>query len=404
LIQTAAPSTNRADVYRVSIAFLGFIFIGMPPAVLGIATPYIATEFGLTLDTIGILLVTYTISYFIISSITGRLLARFGAAKLLIASAILPALGLIGYGLAPSWGAIIALSFVVAAGAGLIDTGMNIFFAAHYGPRLMNWLHACYGIGATIGPLMITAILNVGGVWRTAYLGVATFFGILTVLFLLTRGYWDDTNMMASGDDDAKGMPASATLRLPLVWVGILIFFLLAGLESVPGQWSFALFTTERGVTEATAGLWVSIYWASFTVSRIIFGIIVSWVNPRNLVWACVLGSVVGGLLYAWNPGNTVGFIGLAVSGFFIAPLFALLITNTQKLLGSAHAPNAISFQVAAASAGFGIVPGIAGVLGERGGLETIPPFYIILAVLLVVLYGLSLSPRLAFRRESSTG
>ncbi len=400
MTQAVTPS-KQADILRVSIAYLSFIVIGMPPAVLGIATPYITQEFGLTLDTIGVLLVTGTVSYFVVSSISGRLIPRVGMGRLLVASAIIPCIGLIGYAIAPSWIMIVGLSILASAGAGLIDTGMNIYFAAHYGPRLMNWLHASYGIGATLGPLIITAILNGGGVWRTAYIVVAICYGLLAVLFGLTRSRWEDLNLADSSGESSRGAPAAATLRLPLVWIGIVLFFVYAGMENVPGQWSFALFTTTRGVVPEVAGLWVSIYWASFTVGRIIFGIIVSWMNPRTLVWICVLGTFAGAILYNWNPSNTVGFIGLGAAGFFIAPIFALLITDTQKKLGPAHAPNAIGFQVAAASAGVGLLPGFAGILGERLGLEVIPTFYIILAVLLIALYAISLNPRLVFRRET---
>jgi len=37
-------------------------------------------------------------------------------------------------------------------------------------------------------------------------------------------------------------------------------------MEGSAGQWPYTLFTEARSVAPATAGLWVSIYWASVTV------------------------------------------------------------------------------------------------------------------------------------------
>ena len=57
------------------------------------------------------------------------------------------------------------------------------------------------------------------------------------------------------------------------------MFFIYAGLEATPGQWVFTCFTQARGIAEETAGLWVSIYWGSFTIGRIFFGAIITRLN-----------------------------------------------------------------------------------------------------------------------------
>lgn len=398
----STASSTRFD-FRVVIAYLSFIVIGLPGALLGVATPHIRESFGLPLDAIGVLLFSNTIGYFIASSTSGRVLARFGPGTLLVITSIVAALGFVGYILAPSWWVMVVCGVVVGLGMGYIDAPMNIFFAANYGPRLMNWLHACFGIGATLGPLLITEILKAGGVWQNAYVVLIGLYILLAILFGVTRNSWNDSKLSASSDSSTNGKSARATLGLPIVWVGIAVFVIYASLEMIPGQWSTDLFVTARGVLFETAGLWVSIYWASFTVGRIVFGAIVTWLDAGKLVWACIGGALVGGSLYAWNPVNTVGFVGLALTGFFLAPIFALLITRTQERLGPEHAPNAIGFQVAAAGLGIGVLPGLAGVLAERSpiGLEIIPLFFVGLTITLVVLYYVYLSPRLAVRDTS---
>lgn len=402
--------SNQPDAIRVGIAYLSFIIIGMPSAMLGVAfDPAIRNTFNIGLDALGVLTTTVMFSYFVTSFISGRLVARFGIGLPLAAASALTCVGLIGYAIAPSWLFMVFCGVLVGAGAALVDATMNIYFAAHYGPRLMNWLHASFGLGAALSPLLMTAILNGGGVWRSGYIILAVSFAVLSALFAMTRALWTDANLVTDHETSKASAPARATLMLPLVMIGISFFFLYGGQETIPGYLSFSLFTDARRVTAETAGLMVSIYWASFTIGRVIFGLLVSWIKPRTLLNICVAGTVIGALLFWWRPAsgselalndasNIVAFIGLAIFGFTVGPIFALIITSTQERLGPRHAPNAIGFQVAAASIGGGVLPGLAAGLATNNGLEIIPVLLIGMTFFAVLLYIASTRPALSLQ------
>jgi fucose permease len=105
-----------------------------------------------------------------------------------------------------------------------------------------------------------------------------------------------------------------------------------------------------------------------------------------------MIGIIGGAVLLALPPSdadNTLGVIGLLIGAFAMSPLFALLVTTTQERLGPAHAPNAISFQVAAASAGIGILPALTGLIAE-GTPSAVPIIWILLSVLLLVFFEVS--------------
>jgi fucose permease len=165
------------------------------------------------------------------------------------------------------------------------------------------------------------------------------------------------------------------------------MFFAFTGLEVSGGQWPYTLFTEARAVPPATAGFWVSVYWASLTVGRILFGLAARRVRTVHLLRATMLGCVCGTALIWWNPAQTVSFLGLALLGFSLAPIFPLSISDTPRQLGARHAPNAIGFQVAAASLGIAVLPGLGGVLAERVGLEVIGPYLVALAVAMFTLH-----------------
>lgn len=400
----------------VGIAFFSFAVLGVPGALLNVAwSPSIRTTFGLSLAAVGTLLLAGTLGYAAASFASGRLMGQMGVARLLAFCAVLGTLGSLGLALAPSWWVMVLFSLLLGTGAGMLDGAMNIYFAANYGPRLMNWLHASFGAGATLAPLAITAILKYGGSWRLGYSLAALLYGALTVLFVLTAGRWrlsapgvgcsvfgvgcsdqtDQTdptehptpNTQHPTPDTLVLATAWETLQLPLVWLGIALFLSYTGLENSAGQWSFSLLTASRHVAPEIAGVWVSIYWGSFTAGRIFFGAIVKWVRPAALIRGCLAGAVLGSALLGWKALGSAAFLGLALFGFSLAPIFALMITGTQERLGPLHAQNAIGFQVGAAALGVGILPGLAGVLAKNRGLEIIPPFLLAVTILIIVLF-----------------
>jgi len=71
-------------------------------------------------------------------------------------------------------------------GAGGIDSSLNAYVARHYGPGLMQWLHASYGVGVTTGPLIMTAAITHFQNWRLGYLLVGAVQLILAVTFWIT--------------------------------------------------------------------------------------------------------------------------------------------------------------------------------------------------------------------------
>lgn len=393
LISDSTAADRRKDLLVVGISYASFVILGMPSALLGVAWPYMRDQFELPQDAVGALLATVSITYFLASFISGKLVTRYGIIYPLIASGALAALGMLGYILSPSWPLIVMFGLVVGFGGGLLDAGMNILFAANYGAKWMNWLHASFGLGSMLGPLMMTWVIKSGASWIIGYGVIITALILLTAAFVLTRGHWSIAQA-GSATVSSGGASARSTLRLPIVWLCVGLFFAYAGLESSAGQWSFPLFSESRGVAPDLAALWVSIYWGSFTVGRIFFGFIVNRFKTITMIRVCLAGMLAGGVIYWWSPAPEIGFVGLALFGFTLAPIFALLVTYTQERLGPHHAPNAIGFEIAAASVGVGTLPGLAGFLAARSGLGIVPPFILVFSVFMVVMYELMISPR----------
>jgi fucose permease len=369
----------------VILAFLAFISLGLPDTLIGVAWPSIAAEVAVGLDALGFLLIASTMGYLTATFNTGRLITGLGVGMLLAFSTLATSAALFGIALSPVWWLIVGLGVLLGAGGGAIDAGLNTYAATNFSPRTMNWLHACYGIGATIGPAVMTFVLSNGMSWRAAYGLVGAVQLLLMLCFFFTQRLWSSSPQTTQGE--VPHVPLLQTLRLPRAWLGALIFLVYVGLEVSASQWSFTLFTESRGVSLETAGYWVSGYWGSLTLGRITIGFIANRIATHQLLLTAMCGALLSTLLIWLNPTSWLALGGLGLLGFSLATIFPTLMSDTPNRLAAAHVPNAVGLQMACSSLGISVVPAIVGLIGTNVGLEWISFSLVVLAVMLIGLY-----------------
>lgn len=382
---------RKTSLLLIGLAFLGFISIGLPDGLLGVAWPSMRAYFGLPLDALGGLLALYTAGYLLASFSSGGLLARLSVGALLALSCLATGLSLIGYALAMWWWMVMALATLAGLGAGAIDAGLNTFAAIHFSARLVNWLHAFYGIGAFSGPLLMTALLEGGRAWQLGYAIVGVGQLALALCFGLTRRQWSNSDnsetQPAATAETASRASLFSTLRLPLVWLSVAAFFFYTGIEAAAGAWAYSLLTEARAIPLMTAGLWVSIYWGGLTAGRVVSALLARRVPVRAWLRGCLIGQAVGAILL-WADLSDLGNAGgLALLGLALGPVFPSLIATTPARLGARHTANGVGFQIAAAALGQALLPALVGVLAQQFTLEIIGPALFVAAAILFALH-----------------
>jgi fucose permease len=361
----------------VILAYIAFIALGMPDGLLGVAWPSIRVSFSIPLDAIGMLLAAAVSGYMTSSFLSGPLIARMGVGKVLAASCALTGLGLLGYTLVPMWWMMVLLGVFAGLGAGAIDAGLNTYVASHFGEGLMQWLHASYGIGVTLGPIIMTIALTTLNSWRVGYRVVGGFQLFLAACFVLTLAMWDQKGA-STGVEEPKRLtdyktPMGETLRQPRVWLSALLFFLYCGAEVALGTWAYTLLIESRGIDPTVAGFWAGSYWATFTVGRVVAGVFAKRLGVNRLVLGGLIGAFLGAALLSWNPFAAANLLGVALIGFAIAPIFPALMSGTSQRVGAHFAANTIGLQMAATGLGTAVIPSLVGVLARRSSLEIIP-------------------------------
>lgn len=377
------------------LAYLGFISLGLPDTVLGVAWPTIRHTFDLSQSGMGVVLAFGMGGYIASGLVAGRLVRRLGVGGLLAASCALVAIAETAYATAPAWVIFFPFAVLWGIGSGAIDTALNAYAARHLPVRHVNWLHACWSVGATIGPVIMTAALSWTGSYRPGYVTLAMLLGGMALAFTLTRRSWDD-GADAAGAAAAASEPPPApvsvgqALRRGRVWLHIALFFIYTGLETSAGQWCFTIMREGRGLSLETAGAWTSAYWGSILVGRVVLGFVVDRVGPDRLLRICTVTAVAGALAFALDAGAP-GRLGLLVLGVSLAPLYPTLMARTPARLGSSVTAHAVGFQVSAATLGAATLPATAGLLAAERGVGVVAFAVAGLAVLLLFLHELVL-------------
>ncbi len=372
------------------LAYAAFIALGMPDGLLGVAWPSIRTSFSLPLDALAMFFPATVSGYMISSFSSGPLVSRWGIGRVLAFSCALTGVALAGYTLVPAWWMMVLLGVLAGLGAGAIDAGLNSYVAAHFNEGLMQWLHAFYGIGVTLGPVIMTLALTWLNSWRTGYRAVGGFQFFMAVAFVLTLSMWNHKSEHYSEQEPKRLTDYKTsmieTLQRPAAWLSALLFFVYVGVEVSYGTWTYSLLVESRGIDPELAGAVAGSYWATFTVGRVLAGLYARKAGIALTVQASLAAALAGTVLLIWNPAQFVNLLAVALVGLAIAPIFAALMSATVYRVGTKHASNTIGIQMAASGLGTAVIPGTLGILATRFSLEVIP---ICLALVLLILFGL---------------
>src|SRR6266702_4262014 len=156
---------------QVGLAFFAFILIGANDGALGVLIPSMRQYYSIDKATIGLLFLFQTIGYLLAAFNSGLLVERLGNRRFLMLGVASFLLGVVALSLMLPFMIILIMMLPLGFGIAIIDAGLNTYIASR--PRnaaLLNYLHAFYGTGALLGPVIASTILSIRGGWNSIYL------------------------------------------------------------------------------------------------------------------------------------------------------------------------------------------------------------------------------------------
>lgn len=370
---------------KIALAFFAFIMIGANDGAFGVLLPSISAHYKVDNATIGFYFLASTVGYFLATFNNGLLIEKLGYRRFLALGAIIFLLSAGTISLMPPFFILLTCSLLLGAGVAMLDAGLNTYIAAlPNNTSQLNYLHAFYGIGAWLGPVVASGVLAIQWGWNSVYW---IWVGMSLVVLLGFVAIFKERLPALKGETRAEGNILVATLRLRIVWLAAFFLLVYVGSEVSLGTWSFSLLTRERHGSLLISGWIVSGYWFGLTLGRLVMGKIAQKIGDRRLIEGSLVGVVIGLLLTWWGPNAFVSAAGLWIAGFSLGPIFPTTIALMSNMVTSRLLGGAIGFMTSLGSMGAALFPWMAGNLAQHLGLWSLLPFVMLLSICMLGLW-----------------
>lgn len=365
------------------IIYLTFISLGLPDSLLGVSWPEMARNFSVPYSAAGIISMTISICTILSSLSTMKLVAKLGTGKLVLLSVLATAIGIVGIGFTQNYAFLIFFALPMGLGAGAIDTSLNQYVALHFRAHHMNWLHAFWGIGATLGPITMGAVMRGGHSWRFGYWIIGGIQLFLVAVLFFSLPLWEEEKKTGKNKSNQSNLKFVDAFKIPGVPFALLSFIFYVGTEATIGLWGSSFLIDIKGISVSSASFIVSIFYASLTVGRILSGFITFWLSNKKLLIISELSLLVGIIIIGIGSGSML-YLGFALIGLGCAAIFPTMLHETPKRFGDQNSGVIMSLQLALAYVGTTLLPPLLGVLTQTYSMSLFPIFLFIYGIILL--------------------
>ncbi|MEU8175180.1 MFS transporter [Microbispora hainanensis] len=375
----------------VALSYVTFVLVGLSSGVGGVLLPAQIDDYGLDKATIGTQFFAFSAGFMLSGSTAGPLIHRLGIrASLILGGGTFALAGLLT-AVRPPFLAFLVIQIVAGYGTGIFESVLNAYLTDLPGATtLLNRLHAFFGVGALLGPLLATWILTFLP-WTAVWLVLALVCLPLLIGFYLTLPA-REAPPPATAEEHAErsGLLATAS-RQPAVLLGAVFLAVYVGLEISVGNWGFSFLVDEHGQSGLLAGYTVSGYWLGLTLGRFLISPIATrlGMTATGMTFLCLAGVTLSTTLAWLVPGAVMASVSFVLLGFWLGPIFPTTMAVAPRLTVARLVPTAIGLINGVSVIGGAVFPWLAGAIAQGIGAWTLPPFAVALALLQLVIWWL---------------
>ena len=338
-------------LFILVVIYVVFISLGLPDSLFGAAWPVVHKDFGIAESFASFYGIITGVCVGGVSFIAGKVIRKFGTPLVTLVSTLLTVLGLFIMSASPNIIVMMLGAVVLGYGAGVIDTALNNFVSLHYKSQHMNWLHAFWGIGVTISPLILSLFLSdETDSWRNGYRVIALMQLSIAVVIAISLKKWrtvkeTDTAEEAS-TENKKGL--IEILKIKGVLTSLLSQGLYCSMEFILGTWGASFLVHIHALAPDEAAKWISLYFCGITVGRIISGFISIKASDNTMIRLGIATSFAGIILLALPIGK-ISLFGLLLIGVGFGPIFPSVLHSVPDRFGKEYSADITGFHMGGA-------------------------------------------------------
>ena len=374
------------SILLLVVIYMSFISLGLPDSMLGAAWPMIYPTIGADVSMAGFISMTACIGTVISSLSFSKIARHFSTRAITSVSIFVTSLALFLISKATSIYMMLPISLLLGLGGGCVDSALNNYVSLHYSTGAMSFLHGFWGVGTTIGPILLGILTPLGYTWRTGYVSLSAIQGVILILSLLAFPLWKlkekENQKEGISEDNTKVVSTKEAIKRNGAVYALLGFFAYCALENTIMVWN-ATYMVSGGLLESKAASFSSLFFWGTTIGRIMTGFVadkygdafMNRVGGVVLILAIILTTIVP-VEFFW--------IVLLLLGLGCAPFYPMMMHQTPRLYGVDASPSLIGLQMASAYVGSTLAPPVFGFISKYLGMWIFPLYIFLFFILLV--------------------
>lgn len=378
----------------LAVIYLAFISLGLPDSLLGSVWPTIYQEFNVPVSYAGAIFMIISAGTIFSSLQSDRLTKLLGTGKVTAFSVLMTAVALLGFSISSSYWMLVLWAIPYGLGAGSVDASLNNYVALHYKSHHMSWLHCMWGVGASIGPYIMSFALLNGQTWNMGYRYISLIQVVLTIIIMLSLPLWkkrpviDDVDgVQESENKKDKALTLKEIVNIPGAKQVMLMFFCYCALEQTTGLWASSYLVLQHGFDLEIAASYASLFFIGITVGRAVSGFITMKLNDKQMIYLGQVIILIGIILMCLPFGHQVALVGLVTIGLGCAPIYPCIIHSTPTNFGADKSQAVIGVQMASAYVGNLLMPPLFGIIANHISVRLFPVYLLLILIVMVVMH-----------------
>ncbi|KAH8110060.1 MFS general substrate transporter [Phellopilus nigrolimitatus] len=257
----------------------------------------------------------------------------------------------------------------------------------------MGIIHATYGIGALVAPLVATRFASMPH-WSFHYFAslggalVDVIFLVFVFRFQRLEAVLTKTGQTVREQGSAQGNLYSQILRLKVVHLFAFFVLVYIGVEVTIGGWIVTFVIDERG-GGSSSGYLTSGFFAGLTLGRVGLLWLNKLVGERRVIWlyisVCISLEIV-----IWLVPSLIGnAIAVSFVGLFLGPIYPIVMNKTGRLVPHWLMSGAVGWIAGLGMTGSALLPFITGAMASKFGVMSLQPLIVTAMGIMVCLWAI---------------
>lgn len=380
------------------IIFVSYVVYGLSGNLLNSVWPTVADNIGAAVAVLGIVSTLCNITSGVTSVFVYKLRRKFGTNITVSIGLVFMALCLILFGVAKSI-YIIGLGFILLGiGNAIVDVGANSYIVKAYDAKKVSLLHACWGIGAAMGPIIMAfAITHFSNLRLGFFIGAVIIVVVFIIMRFMKRKWEANKSSVAkevvelhsvSEKEKTSNKKFSDVIKLDLALIVMICFFFGNALNGLMNTWVATIYVEQRHMSVIEGANLASVFFASLTITRVVLGFIASNFKTKNVIFFGIIMAIIGiGIMFIKSTNIHFLYLNVAILGIGIAPIIPFLNHYLKDLFGEDNVGEILSFSSIFSLTGIGISSFCATLVVKFFGIDVIQIYIMAVTIILLLIF-----------------